>query len=320
MKKVRVGFVGAGGIANAHMDCISRMEGVEVVGICDVVREKAERAAGRFGCRAYTSYEELLEKEPMDALFVCVPPHAHGMEIMAAKRGIAIMVEKPIARTLEMAREIERAIAESGVISSVAYHWRYMNSVKQAKEILSGRKIAMALGYWIGGLPGVPWWRVKDQGGGQVIEQTTHIFDLARYMVGDVDEVYGVAFKGLMEDVPGYNVEDASTVTLKFKNGAIGNITSSCIVSQGYMVGLNLLTRDLVVEITGGSLRVRYPGRTEEIRETAWAYYEEDKAFLEAVRTGDRSGIRSTYSDGLETLRVTLAAEESFVTGKPVKL
>jgi predicted dehydrogenase len=320
MKKVRVGFVGAGGIANAHMDCISRMEGVEVVGICDVVREKAERAAGRFGCRAYTSYEELLEKEPMDALFVCVPPHAHGMEIMAAKRGIAIMVEKPIARTLEMAREIERAIAESGVISSVAYHWRYMNSVKQAKEILSGRKIAMALGYWIGGLPGAPWWRVKDQGGGQVIEQTTHIFDLARYMVGDVDEVYGVAFKGLMEDVPGYNVEDASTVTLKFKNGAIGNITSSCIVSQGYMVGLNLLTRDLVVEITGGSLRVRYPGRTEEIRETAWAYYEEDKAFLEAVRTGDRSGIRSTYSDGLETLRVTLAAEESFVTGKPVKL
>jgi predicted dehydrogenase len=320
MKKVRVGFVGAGGIANAHMDCISRMEGVEVVGICDVVREKAERAAGRFGCRAYTSYGELLEKEPMDALFVCVPPHAHGMEIMAAKRGIAIMVEKPIARTLEMAREIERAIAESGVISSVAYHWRYMNSVKQAKEILSGRKIAMALGYWIGGLPGVPWWRVKDQGGGQVIEQTTHIFDLARYMVGDVDEVYGVAFKGLMEDVPGYNVEDASTVTLKFKNGAIGNITSSCIVSQGYMVGLNLLTRDLVVEITGGSLRVRYPGRTEEIRETAWAYYEEDKAFLEAVRTGDRSGIRSTYSDGLETLRVTLAAEESFVTGKPVKL
>ena len=88
-----------------------------------------------------------------------------------------------------------------------------------------------ALGYWMGGMPGVPWWRVRAESGGQHVEQTTHIFDLCRYLVGsDVVAVHGFAGQGSMTDVPNYDVDDMSVVNLKFASGAVANITSACML------------------------------------------------------------------------------------------
>ncbi|MEM0011140.1 MAG: Gfo/Idh/MocA family oxidoreductase, partial [Candidatus Bathyarchaeia archaeon] len=179
--KVKVGFLGCGGIAHAHMERLAKMDDVEMVAFCDVVKERAEGSAQRYGGRAYTDHHSMLENEELQALFVALPPFAHtDGEIIAAEKGIHLFIEKPIALTLEKAKEIDSAIKKNGVIASVGYHFRYMDTVEEAKQFVEGKTIGMVLGYWIGGFPGVYWWRKMDMSGGQIVEQTTHIFDLAR--------------------------------------------------------------------------------------------------------------------------------------------
>lgn len=318
---MNVGFVGSGGIANAHMGVLQGMEEVRLAAFADPQKERAEAAAARFEGRAYSDYHEMLDKENLDAVYVCVPPHAHEeQEIIAAGKGMHLFIEKPIALSLERAREIKKAVDDAGVISCVGYHWRYNGTTQQAREILGDHPIGMVLGYWMGGMPGVSWWRAMDESGGQMVEQTTHIFDLARYLAGDVVEVYAAYATQCLQAVPNFDVSDVGTATLKFAGGAVGTVSNTCILGQGYTVGLHIAAKDLVLEVDGGSLKVIRPGRTEIIGNTVNAFQAENQAFINAIRTGDTSGIRSDYEDAMRTLAVTLAANESARTGKPVRL
>ena len=321
---VRVGFVGCGGMAGGHINNWVQMkekgEDVELAAFCDLDRERAEKQAGRFGARSYDDFRPMLEKEDLQAVYVVVPPHAHvGAEMQAAQKGCALFVEKPVANRLETAQEIQQAIAKAGVVNSVGYHWRYQESTDHARAALQGKTIGMVMGYWMGGMPGVPWWRRLEQSGGQFVEQTTHIFDLARYLVGDVEEVYANATTRALQDVENYNVTDVGAANLKFKNGAIGTIHNCCLLKgMGYTTGLTVITPELVVELMGGCKLIE-PGKRTEISSRNDPYRTEDQTFLEAIRTGDTSAIRSTYADGVKSLEVSLAANESYHSGKPVK-
>jgi len=317
---IKIGFVGAGGIANAHMNALQAIEDVQISCVCDLDSGRAESAAARFVAKPYVDYREMLESEKLDALYVCVPPYAHeDQELLAARRGVHLFVEKPVALTLDKAKQISDAIGESGIVAAVGYHWRYQSNTDRAREILNGRKIGMVMGYWMGGLPGVSWWRRMEQSGGQMVEQTTHIFDLARYLCGDIVEVYAAYADRDSEHIPDFNVYDVGAATLKFANGAIGTISSTCLLSVPYTVGLHVIARDLVVEIHG-DLRVIQPGYTQVFTGGVNAILEENRAFIRAVKTGDTSGIRSTYEDAVKTLAVTLACNESARRGVPIKL
>jgi len=317
---VRVGFVGAGGIALAHMNALQSVDDAQIVAIADLMDERAESAASRFVARAYTDYRDMLEKEELDALYVCVPPFAHeDQELIAASKGIHLFVEKPIALDLERATEVSKAIRKNKIIAAVGYHWRYQENTQRAKEVLAGRKIGMALGYWMGEMPGVLWWRKMAQSGGQVVEQTTHIIDLARYLCGDVHEVYAAYANRASRDVPEFDISDVSTISLKFGNGAIGSISSTCMLSVPYTVGLHIVAKDLVVEVHG-DLKIIEPGHTEVFTSGSNSILEENAAFINAVATGDVSCLRSTYEDARKTLAVTLACNESAKTGKPVRV
>ena len=319
---VRVAFIGCGGIARNHMRQLSAIDGAELVAFCDAVEGKAEEVAAQYGGRAYTDHRKMLDGEKIDALYVCLPPYAHAdQEILAAERGIALFVEKPVARTAEKADEISEAISRGGVISSVGYQWRYTEASEMMKAVLGGRKVAFVEGAWIGGMPGVSWWRVMAESGGQAVEQTTHIFDLARYVVGEVTEVQAFERTGLMTDVEGYDVHDATVANLRFKNGAIGTIISSCVVSRGGRVGLAVFCRGLTAENFGGKLTVHTDEKTEIFYNRRDPYMEEDRIFIEAVETRDGSRILSSYADAVKTLKVTLAVNESIAKGgMPIKL
>ncbi|MDH7601359.1 MAG: Gfo/Idh/MocA family oxidoreductase [Armatimonadota bacterium] len=317
---VRVGFVGAGGIANAHMNVLQLIEDVQITCVCDVDKDRAQSAAARFVAKAYADYREMLHSEKIDALYVCVPPYAHEeQELLAARKGIHLFVEKPVALTLEKARQISEAISQSGIVAAVGYHWRYQSNTDRAREILSDRQIGMVLGYWMGGFPGVSWWRRMEQSGGQMVEQTTHIFDLARYLCGEIVEVYAAYANRDSKHIPDFNVYDVGAATIKFANGAIGSMSNTCLLSVPYTVGLHVIARDLIVEIHG-DLKVIQPGYTQIFTGGVNAMQEENRAFIKAVKTGDRSDIRSTYEDAVKTLAVTLACNESAAAGKPIKV
>jgi predicted dehydrogenase len=261
----------------------------------------------------------MLEREQLDAVYVCLPPFAHGdPEYAVLERNLHLFVEKPQALNVEIARDIAARVEESGVISCVGYNWRYLDVTEKARELLSGVRPALAFGYWIGGTPGSPWWRVKSKSGGQIVEQTTHVYDCARYLMGDVVSVYAAGTRGLMQDLPNYDVEDASTVSLTFESGAVATILSSCVAEQGYGTGLQVIARGITVKIEGRTLEVerenetvKYPGRNNP-------YQLENELFLQAIEEGNPSLVRSAYGDVVDSLAVTLAANESIESGQVV--
>src|SRR5690348_12024792 len=123
--KVRVGFIGTGGIANAHLRGLSQMSDVELVAFCDVDMARAGNAATTYQGKPYTDYRRMLDNEKLEAVYVCVPPHAHvGQEEELVARGIPLFVEKPISNSLEQARSIGEKVAATNLITSVGYHWR----------------------------------------------------------------------------------------------------------------------------------------------------------------------------------------------------
>lgn len=317
---IRIGFVGTGGIANTHFDALSQLSEAQPIAFCDIDAARAERAAARFNGRAYTDWRTMLERESLDALYLCLPPHGHdGVEIEAAARGIHLFVEKPVARTLDYAHQVAEAIQQAGILSMVGYHFRYYGAIERAKERLQGLPVLLVKGAWEGGMPGVPWWRHHAMSGGQMVEQTTHIFDLARHLAGEITEVFTFSHNNpTLLHYPDGDVNVADAVCLKFENGAVGIITDTNGLHAPGEVGLKVYTPERVVEVSWGRMVESEANRKEEYLSRDNPYLREAETFLQAIRTGDRSLIRSDYHDGVRTLAVCLAADESARTGAPV--
>ena len=319
---IKVGAIGAGGMAGGHFRNLDSFEEVEFSAFCDISAERAADRCNEYGGNPYTDHRAMFDKEDLDAVYISTPPFAHGdQELAACERQIPIFVEKPIAIQMAIAEQINRAIQENGIIASVGYHWRYQDNADHARSVLTGQKIVGALGYWMGGMPGVAWWRVRELSGGQHVEQTTHIFDLCRYLVdSEVIAVHGFTAQGSIRDVANYDVDDMSVVNISFANGVVANIASACMLKGWGRVKLEVFCNGLVIDISGGSISINRNGETEDYSNEVNGYDHEDRVFIDAVISGDSSKIRSPYSDALKTLQLTLAASQSFETGQPVFL
>ena len=320
--KVRIGFIGTGRIAIRHMEKLAKIEDTRLVSVCDVDKEEAQRVARTFGTNCYTDYRKMLDKEKLEAVYICLPPLAHGdQEIMAAEKKINLFVEKPLALSLKKAYQIDEVIKKNGIISSVGYVYRYSDIVNKVKKKLENRKIALILGYYFCPLRPVYWWRNKNESGGQIVEQTTHIFDLARYLVGEINEVYGQGSRGLMEEIENYNLDDTSCVNLRFENGAIGSISSACILSHGRDWGINLIGKGFKIDLLLSSHLLKITnGKKEKVKMIIDPYQAENNIFIKAIKENNSEIIKSPYSDALKTLELTLAANASLEKGKVIKL
>lgn len=317
---VKVTFVGCAGKQGGHYKHLSAMSDVKIVGHCDVDRAHAEDAAKRFGGEAFTNCERMYDKVKPDAVYICVPPFAHtGMEEDAAKRGIHLFIERPLALDCIAAKRTAAAIRRAKIITSVGYSWRYYKTVAMAREKLNGAAVSLVNGWWNGGLPSPWWWRRMSKSGGQIMAQTTDVFDLLRHLCGDVAEVYAVASTGCMSKVKDYDIHDSSVVSLRLKSGATACITSSCVANHGGRVGLEIVTPEATLSFSRGKLVIKEDGKTTEFLPKVDTGAEENKAFIEAVHTGRKNKIKSTYSDAVKTFLVTWAANESIQSGMPVK-
>ena len=320
---VRIGFVGVGAIAATHMRQLAQIPEAQMVAFCDPEGDRARKAAEQYEGAAYTDYRRMYEREALDAVYVCVPPHAHvGQEEDAARRGLALFVEKPLANRSETARRILQVVQETGVLTSVGYHFRYFEATDRLREALRGQTIGMVLGYWMGALPGAPWWRRRAESGGPINEHATHIFDLARYVVGsDITEVYAAMATRALGSVPDLDIPDVAAVTMKFADGVIGNIADTCLLgSAPGRSGLTVYAPDLVAKQERGQLQLRRAGDEQTIAPGDDPYLRENRVFVEAVRTGDAAAIRSPYADAIKTMAATSAANESAETGQPVRV
>jgi len=324
---VSIGFVGSGGIAREHMNCLQKVPDARIEAFCDIDLNRAREAASSIqGARAYRDISEMVRAEKLDAIYVCVPPFSHGFEPSLIERGLHLFIEKPIALALELAKKIEAAIAKAGIINSVGYMWRYLDTTDLAMKVLGEKgPIGMVIGqyhdpYWF---PPGHWWIDKSKGGGQVIEQSTHVFDLARYIAGDVSRVYAELDTLLLKDVPGFSVEDVSVVCLRFKSSALGVVTSTCASRKTFTgTALKFIAKDVAVELGGHAhyARIYWDDKVEQIDSKVNPYLEEDSVFVEAVKTGNASKIKSPYSDAMKTLEVTILANKSSNDNRPFSI
>jgi myo-inositol 2-dehydrogenase/D-chiro-inositol 1-dehydrogenase len=320
---IKVGIIGTGWFSKVHAGILSKMEGVQVQAFSGTSLEKAEKAAQDYSsAKAYDNVEHMLEDSRPDAVYVCVPPMAHGeIEQQLIERNIPFLVEKPLGVNLDVPLSIARGVEEKRLITSVGYHFRYMDSTARAQQYLSEQIPGMALGYWMGNMPGVYWWRQQEGSGGQFIEQTTHIVDLLRYLMGEADEVYAAYGNRAMQQVhEGVSVADIGTVTMKLRSGAVATISNTCIMPETYKVGLTVYTDQGMLEIKPDGVKMTSKGQTVEHKNAGKPYEAENQAFIRAVRTGDTSGILSSYSDSVKTMEITYAALQSAQTGLPVKI
>lgn len=314
---INVGFVGAGGRARSHMRVLSRLEDVDIVALCDVKEDAAQSAASEFGGAVYTDYREMLDKEDLTAMYVVVPTFAHyDAEILAAQQGVHMLLEKPVVPTMEKGLEILEAVQTSGVLTSVGYQQRYTGGAKQGREFLRDKDVAMAMAYRWGGLPGTPWWRVMAQSGGQIVEQTTHQVDLLRYLVGEVAEVHAYYATRALNDVENLDIPDVYALSLQFENGAVGTLSSTCVLRNGGGAnGIDVMMRDMRATVGSNGVTV-FPSGAAEVGEMPESE-DIDEVFMDAIRSGDRSGILSDFEDGLRSLDISLAANKSAETGQP---
>ncbi|MGG4092961.1 Gfo/Idh/MocA family protein [Paenibacillus lautus] len=320
---LQIGIIGTGWFSKVHADILSNMDGVQVAAFVGTSQEKAARAVqGYASAKAYSNTEQMLDETKPDAVYICVPPFAHGeIESQLVQRGIPFLVEKPLGTNLATPRQILHGVKKAGLMTSAGYHFRYTDAAMKAAEMLESRKIGMALGYWMGDMPQVYWWRQQEGSGGQFIEQTTHMVDLLRCLLGEVDEVYAAFAHRAMKDIhEGVTVHDVGTVTLKLKSGAVATISNTCMLPESDMVGLAIYTEQGVIDIQPDKLIVKEKGRLTEIRNAANPYLRENEAFIHGLRTGDASGILSTYEDAVKTMEVTYAALRSAESGVPVKV
>lgn len=316
---IKVGIVGAGIIAAEHMKHIHQNDRAELTAVCDVAPGAAAAAVRQYGGTAYTDYDAMLEQEQLDALFLCVPPFAHGeMEEKAAARGIHLLVEKPLGLNMEEVRRKAEVLEQSGIITGSGYCLRYMESVQRAKQYLEGKEIAMVRAYRFGGLPPNVWWVDHEKSGGQLVEQSTHNLDMMLYLAGDVRKVSADMALLLSRDVPGITTPDAASVNMVFESGALGHIDTGFFPQPDGRASLEVMGRNFRLTLEGANLTIMEPEQTTILKGKGDFYQAQDDAFIRAVETGDRSLILAPYREAMRTLEVTLAANDSAKTGQPV--
>ncbi|MFD1179236.1 Gfo/Idh/MocA family protein [Paenibacillus puldeungensis] len=321
---LRIGIVGTGWFSRVHADLLAGMEGVRVAAVCGTSEEKALMFASNYpGATGYSRFTEMLDSQKLDAVYLCIPPMAHGqMELELIDRAIPFFVEKPLSTNLQTPQDILDQLQKKPVVHAVGYHFRYKETIQRLKASLSGQTIGMVMGAWMGDMPQVAWWRKQEGSGGQFIEQTTHIVDLLRYTAGEVEEVYAAygnrVVQGQYENV---TVHDVGTVSMKLESGIIATVSNTCILPGGVgQVELRLYTNNGILDWSPDRLEISTPGVRTTYTGTDNPYAAEAGAFIHALRTGDTSRILSDYSDAYKTQTVTCAALESAMTGKPVRI
>ncbi len=241
MPPLRIGLIGSGGIARAHLDGLTNYrDEVELVAVCDIREEAASAYAADAGLDAsavYTNTADLLARDDVDAVDIAtIHDQHHANAIEAAHAGKHVLLEKPMACSVPEAREIVAACDDAGITFMVAQMLRYLPHYQNVKRIIEAGELgeiwACRADSWFGAaLPGSAsrddWWGFDGNrnGGGSVMMVSTHQVDLLRYFVGNVVRVTAKTWGDhpLMKN----GAEDRAVATFEFENGAMGTLLSS---------------------------------------------------------------------------------------------
>ncbi|HAC73142.1 Gfo/Idh/MocA family oxidoreductase [Petrimonas sulfuriphila] len=236
-----IAILGCGKVAHLHASAIQNLPNARLAGVWSRTQQTANGFACQYKVPAYTDVAELIKKEKINLAVVCTP-HPFHLEPaqQAALQGANILVEKPLASTLEDADKIISTCKKAGVKLGVVSQRRWYEPVLRVKKAIEAGKIGKPV---LGTVNMLGWrdksyydadkWRGnwKTEGGGVLVNQAPHQLDILLWFMGEVEEVYGI-WRNLNH--PYIEVEDTALAVIKFRNGGIGNV----IVSNSQKPGI----------------------------------------------------------------------------------
>jgi UDP-N-acetyl-2-amino-2-deoxyglucuronate dehydrogenase len=232
---VNFAIVGCGHIANKHAEAITNTEGANLWAVCDLVPEKMEEFKKKYNIHTYTNLEELLQNKELDVVNICTPSGFHAkIAIKAAAAGKHVIVEKPIALTVEDAALIIKTCKEHKVKLSVVHHNRFIPVMRELKKMMEDTRLGklshanctVRLNRNQEYYDQSPWRGTRELDGGVLMNQAIHFLDLLIWLVGDVEQVFSLDATRLRN----IEAEDVSVSVLKFVNGALGVVEAATTI------------------------------------------------------------------------------------------
>ncbi len=322
---VRVGILGAGFIGRVHALDLRRDDRVRLVGIADVVSRAAERLAAEVDTVALSSLADLLDRG-VDAVYVCTPNVQHVEPVTTALAAeVHVFSEKPMATALAEAAQIRAAVRRSRAVYQIGFNRRFSRVYRFAKMRIEDGTLTPLLAQMKhnrGELQQPPWTGDPGVTGGYLYETPVHLFDMGRFLFGDVRDVRGHARQSV------YAEPDGFIMLLTFASGVVASVTSVAHTSwffpyervEIYGAHQTVVTEEMERAWFSPAMR----GQVEAIDcvhmpfEEKWGYAEEDRRFIDAVLGEGSPPV--TAEDGYRATELVEAVYRATRTGQTVTL
>lgn len=341
MKKLRVGVIGCGSIAqHRHLPEYVANKNVQLVAVCDINAERAKEVAGKYEVTAYTSYEDLLGSGEVDAVSVCTPNYLHApISIAALDAGVHVLCEKPLATSKEEAEAMISAAKKSGKKLMIGHNQRFVSSHQKARQLIQSGEIGKIYSFRTAfGHGGPEQWSVEGKEGwffqkekafiGAMGDLGVHKADLLRFILGEEITEVGAFVETSAKDFA--DVDDNAVCVLKTESGIIGTLAASwayvskednSTIIYGEKAILRLEddpTNSLIVHYANGEIVNYQLGKIQSNDEGGQNNSFVVEKFVDSVLNDQEPEVSG--EEGMKSLEVILAAIESNETRKIIKV
>lgn len=329
---MRLAVIGLG-IGQVHARLISKMPGVELVGVCDLDQDRATKIATECGTTAYTDWQAMVDEARPDAVSLCTNPKSHlPLGKALAERGVHVLCEKPMAPDVAQCLALTEACEQAGVVLMVAQKKRFAPAVNFIKQHVGGdfgKALSLNYRYHLGQVP-LNWFWQEDDGGGPLLENAIHCFDTLRYAIGEIKTIRALGGNLLNPEREGQL--DIGLGLLEFDNGTIGTVelgTASewIVADEELFIGCE----KAVVRWRGGFDRpseISWVDRKDQKPQTVCMDYEGEQGsrdfvaeithFVECIQTGKAPLI--TGRDAARSVACCLAMKQAVREGTVVEV
>ncbi|MCC8016796.1 MAG: inositol 2-dehydrogenase [Clostridiales bacterium] len=332
MEKLKIGIIGAGRIGQVHAKSITyHIPQAEIAAISDIYVDGAKKVAQDLGIPAYyEDYHNVLNDPKINAVLICSSTDTHAdIACKAALAGKHIFCEKPVDLTVAKIKKVIEAVDKAGVKLQIGFNRRYDHNFAQIKRLENKGEIGNLQTIKITSRdPEPPSIEYVKVSGGIFLDMTVHDFDMARFIGAEVEEVYANAAVMVDPEIGKAGDADTALISLKFKNGAIGVIDNCRKASYGYDQRLEVFGSKAQASAANDTpTNVSVIGENGNISDKPLYFFlerymqsftDEMAEFVDCVLNDKQ--IKTTVYDGLEALRLGLAAKKSVAEHRPVKL
>jgi myo-inositol 2-dehydrogenase/D-chiro-inositol 1-dehydrogenase len=323
MTKIKIGFLGAGYIAGVHASILARDERLQIAAVHDVVKKRARQFANGAGATLAHSTSEVLAM--CDAIYITTPNTKHTqLAILAAESGKHVFCEKPMATDLDDARRVLEAAKKSKYVFQLGHNRRFAPVYAELKRMLSSTHAPHSAHVKMnrGELLNPDWVGNPKITGGFLYETTIHMFDMLRFLFGEVKTLQAI---GSSHEYP---ETDDFSVLLTFASGMHATLASSADASwlfpferiEVFCHHSTIVTREMESLIYSEGLEGRHVERSmhQLSKEEKWGYAQEDRAFIDSIAGGLPPAV--TAFDGYKAVELVDAVYESVRQTRPVEI